>query len=99
MLYMRRALYSLGPDVGCYAPPILYEKELNESLQVRTLQIAMVHQWLRNGSGMVPKWFSNGSKIVHQLFRNGSAMVPKCFSNGSAMALQWFLNGTAMVPK
>lgn len=29
-----RALYSLGPDVGCYAPPILYEKELNESLQV-----------------------------------------------------------------
>jgi len=28
-----RALYSLGPDVGCYAPPKLYEKELNESLQ------------------------------------------------------------------
>jgi hypothetical protein len=31
---VHRALYSLGPDVGCYAPPILYEKELNESLQV-----------------------------------------------------------------
>ena len=29
-----RALYSLGPDVGCYAPPKLYENELNESLQV-----------------------------------------------------------------
>ena len=29
-----RAQYSLGPDVGCYAPPMLYEKELNESLQV-----------------------------------------------------------------
>lgn len=28
-----RAQYSLGPDVGCYAPPMLYEKELNESLQ------------------------------------------------------------------
>jgi len=28
-----RALYSLGPDVGCYAPPKLYENELNESLQ------------------------------------------------------------------
>jgi len=28
-----RALYSLGPDVGCYAPPKLLEKELNESLQ------------------------------------------------------------------
>ena len=33
-LYMFRALYSLGPDVGCYAPPMLYEKEHNESLQV-----------------------------------------------------------------
>ena len=30
-----RALYSLGPDVGCYAPPKLYENELNESLQVK----------------------------------------------------------------
>ena len=30
-----RALYSLGPDVGCYAPPKLYENELKESLQVR----------------------------------------------------------------
>ena len=30
-----RALYSLGPDVGCYAPPMLYEKEQNESLQVK----------------------------------------------------------------
>jgi len=28
-----RALYSLGPDVGCYAPPKLYENELKESLQ------------------------------------------------------------------
>jgi len=28
-----RALYSLGPDVGCYAPPMLYEKEMKESLQ------------------------------------------------------------------
>lgn len=28
-----RALYSLGPDVGCYAPPKLYEIEQNESLQ------------------------------------------------------------------
>jgi len=28
-----RALYSLGPDVGCYAPPKLYENEMNESLQ------------------------------------------------------------------
>ncbi|XP_023325846.1 3-hydroxyisobutyrate dehydrogenase, mitochondrial [Eurytemora carolleeae] len=28
-----RALYSLGPDVGCYAPPILYEREHKESLQ------------------------------------------------------------------
>ena len=28
------AQYSLGPDVGCYAPPMVYEKELNESLQV-----------------------------------------------------------------
>ena len=25
--------FSLGPDVGCYAPPKLYEKELQESLQ------------------------------------------------------------------
>ncbi len=30
-----RALYSLGPDVGCYAPPKLYENELKESLQVK----------------------------------------------------------------
>ena len=30
-----RALHSLGPDVGCYAPPKLYENELNESLQVK----------------------------------------------------------------
>ena len=29
-----RALYSLGPDVGCYAPPKLLENELKESLQV-----------------------------------------------------------------
>ena len=29
-----RALHSLGPDVGCYAPPKLYENELKESLQV-----------------------------------------------------------------
>ena len=29
-----RALYSLGPDVGCYAPPKLYEIEQKESLQV-----------------------------------------------------------------
>ena len=29
-----RALYSLGPHVGCYAPPKLLENELNESLQV-----------------------------------------------------------------
>jgi len=28
-----RALYSLGPDVGCYAPPKLYEIEQKESLQ------------------------------------------------------------------
>merc|ERR1711997_1348431 len=28
-----RALYSLGPDVGCYAPPKLLENELKESLQ------------------------------------------------------------------
>lgn len=28
-----RALYSLGPDVGCYAPPKLYELEQKESLQ------------------------------------------------------------------
>jgi len=28
-----RALYSLGPDVGCYAPPMLMENELKESLQ------------------------------------------------------------------
>jgi hypothetical protein len=38
---VRRALYSLGPDVGCYAPPILYEKELNESLQVIKIIILM----------------------------------------------------------
>ena len=25
--------FSLGPDVGCYAPPKLYENELQESLQ------------------------------------------------------------------
>ena len=30
-----RALHSLGPDVGCYAPPKLYENELKESLQVK----------------------------------------------------------------
>ena len=29
-----RAQHSLGPDVGCYAPPKLWENELNESLQV-----------------------------------------------------------------
>jgi len=29
-----RALYSLGPDVGCYAPPKLYEIEQKESFQV-----------------------------------------------------------------
>ena len=29
-----RALYSLGPEVGCYAPPKLLENELKESLQV-----------------------------------------------------------------
>merc|ERR1711962_832177 len=28
-----RAQYSLGPEVGCYAPPMLWEKELGESLQ------------------------------------------------------------------
>jgi len=28
-----RAQHSLGPDVGCYAPPKLWENELNESLQ------------------------------------------------------------------
>ena len=31
-----RAQHSLGPDVGCYAPPKLWENELNESLQVIT---------------------------------------------------------------
>ena len=30
-----RAQHSLGPDVGCYAPPKLWENELNESLQVQ----------------------------------------------------------------
>ena len=30
MLHLK---YSLGPDVGCYAPPKLYENELKESLQ------------------------------------------------------------------
>ena len=34
-----RALYSLGPDVGCYAPPKLYENELKESLQVHEKNI------------------------------------------------------------
>lgn len=37
-----RALYSLGPDVGCYAPPKLYENELNESLQVRGKSIYLL---------------------------------------------------------
>ena len=37
-----RALYSLGPDVGCYAPPKLYENELNESLQVKHPVIILV---------------------------------------------------------
>ena len=34
-----RALYSLGPDVGCYAPPMLMENELKESLQVIQIEI------------------------------------------------------------
>ena len=37
-----RALYSLGPDVGCYAPPKLYENELNESLQVKEKSIYLL---------------------------------------------------------
>ena len=35
-----RALYSLGPDVGCYAPPMLYENEMKESLQVSKVMLA-----------------------------------------------------------
>ena len=34
IIFCFRALYSLGPDVGCYAPPKLYENEHKESLQV-----------------------------------------------------------------
>ena len=41
-----RALYSLGPDVGCYAPPKLYENELKESLQVRENNILFMHFYI-----------------------------------------------------
>ena len=52
-----RALYSLGPDVGCYAPPKLYENELQESLQVRE-KIYFVNMYCRYNS-----YFPQGQRI------------------------------------